>query len=160
MLKRELRRITPHPEPSRRDNNISSPTLPQDPNLSRFTPQEVDLETDFEARKTTRVSREIIGNVDTRNIITGSRTRRPASRRHEAYLADLQMPERFPGFYDALAVGIDHDNRAHRDNLAEPPKNRRELKKHPQKDGFAEAADREIRELFEKRTFEYLKENK
>jgi Reverse transcriptase (RNA-dependent DNA polymerase) len=131
----------------------------QDPNLSRFTPgstHEVDLESEFETRDTTLAPKEIIGNVDTRNIVKGSRTRRPASRRYEAYLADLQVPERFPGFYDAFAIGIDHDNRPHRDNLAEPPKNWRELKKHPQKDGFAEAADREIRELLEKKTFEYV----
>ena len=60
---------------SRRDNNVSSPTLPQDPNLPRFTPEsthEVDPESEFEARDTTRASREIIGGADTRNIVAGS----------------------------------------------------------------------------------------
>ena len=95
-----------------------------DPDLLRFTPEsthEVDPELEFEVRNTTRASREIIGDVDTRNIVTGSRTRRPASRCHEAYLADLQVPEQFPGFYDAFAVGMDHDDGLHRDNLAKPP---------------------------------------
>ena len=64
------------------------------------------------------------------------------------------MSEQFPGFYDAFAVGMDHDDRLHRDNLAKPPQNWRELQKHPQKDGFAEAVDREIRELLEKKTLE------
>jgi len=148
-------------EPNRRDNNASSPTMPQeDPYVPMFTPEsthEVDPESEFEAR---HASREIIGDVDPRNIVTGSRTRRPTSRRREAYVTDLQVPEEFPGFYDAFAIGLGHTNRLHHDNLPPPPKNWREMQSHPQKEGFLDAANREISELQGKETFKYVERPK
>ena len=94
-----------------------------------------------------------------RYIVTGSRTRRPTSRRREAYVTDLQVPEEFPGFYDAFAIGLSYTSRLHQDNLPPPPKNWREMQSHPQK-GFLDAANREISELQGKETFKYVERPK
>ena len=52
---------------------------------------------------------EIFGNPeDPRNIVTGTRTRRPKPR-NEAYTADLANPEQMPAYYAAFALGVNED---------------------------------------------------
>ena len=101
-------------------------------------------------------TKEIIADIDERNIIQGSRRRKPTSRRREAFLAELDKPEELPGFYSAFATGTTHRDRIHRDQLPPEPKNWRSLLAHPYRKEFKEAADKEIAELKEKDTFIYV----
>jgi hypothetical protein len=101
-------------------------------------------------------TREIIADIDERNIVQGPRRHRPTSRRREAYLAELSKPAELSGFYSAFATGVTYSDRIHSNQLPPEPKNWRNLLTHPYHKEFKEAAEREIAELKEKDTFIYV----
>ena len=74
---------------------------------------------------------EIFGNPeDPRNIVEGSRTRRP-KQRNEAYAADLAHPEQMPAYYSAFALGIlEGKPKIHEKDLPPPPRFWKDLQRH------------------------------
>ena len=104
-------------------------------------------------------SQEIVGDIDPKNIISGSRRRQPASRRREAYATSVATTDNFSGFYATFSTGLlqSHSTPIHRDQLAPEPRNWRDMLKHGCRDGFLDAAQQEIKELTEKKTFKHVK---
>ena len=104
-------------------------------------------------------SQEIVGDIDPKNIISGSRRRQPASRRREAYATSVATIDNFSGFYATFSTGLlqSHSSSIHRDQLAPEPRNWRDMLKHGCRDGFLDAAQQEIKELTEKKTFKHVK---
>ncbi|OXV09936.1 hypothetical protein Egran_02301 [Elaphomyces granulatus] len=102
--------------------------------------------------------KEICGDIDESNIVKGPRTRKP---RREAYLVELTKPPAslsgyLSAFTTSLMKGKTNDiseKQIHREQLPPTPRSWKELMKHPQKDGFTAAADKEYHELQEKNTF-------
>ncbi|OXV05135.1 hypothetical protein Egran_07097, partial [Elaphomyces granulatus] len=106
------------------------------------------------------LSKEIIGDIDARNIISGPRQRQSTSRRREAYATSLATIDSFSGFYATFSTGLVHSGNSspmHQNQLAPAPKNWRDMLKHSCKDGFLEAAQREIQELTAKKTFKHVR---
>ena len=104
-------------------------------------------------------SQEVIGDIDPSNIIEGPRTRKPA--RRDAYLSDLATPESFPGYRAAFHAGVNFENqKLHRDQLPKPPQNWKQLLKHPHKDGFLAAAQKEYKDLNRRNTFQTVPKTK
>ena len=143
------------PTPSSSSRQTSRiPESPYDPHQDMF------YESDNDENR--RPTREIIGNVDERNILTGPRHR---NRRRATYIADLQVLDDFPGFYSAFTTGAMLQNpcltdKPHRDRLPAEPKSWREMQRHPLKERFTAAANREISELLGKQTFKYVERPK
>jgi hypothetical protein len=50
--------------------------------------------------------KEIIEDLNTRNIIQSPRKRRPTSHHHEAYIMDLQSVDKASGFYSAFSTRV------------------------------------------------------
>ena len=100
--------------------------------------------------------RDIEGNVDASHIVTGSRTRKTRDNRY-AY-ATVSAEDEPPTVLQAFATGLyaEKPQQRHRDDLLPPPRNWKDVMKHPFRDAFVEAARREIKGLEEKGTFRAL----
>jgi hypothetical protein len=107
-----------------------------------------------------RAPRDINGDVDTGNIISGRRTRRP--RRDDdytAYVTTIDEDEEPPAFLHAFAAGLyaeKPDSRRHRDDLPEPPKHWKDVMNHPFQEGFLAAMKKELDSLTQKSTYEVV----
>ena len=99
--------------------------------------------------------REIIGNVDSANVVQGSRTRRPTEKaRRQAYFTALDQPEELPGYHAAFAAGFQYGrDRLHRDQMPPPPRSWKDLQTHPYREGFQTAATKEYQDLERRNTF-------
>jgi transposase InsO family protein len=136
---------TPSPTPFR--SELSSPK----------SPEGEDYESAQEENHEPPPRREITSDVDTRNIITGPRQRRPTSRRREAYVTDLNMTEEAPGFFAAFSTGVlDTTLQPHRDEVPPEPENWKDMLKHPCKEDFLAGARLEVSELTSKKTFRHV----
>ena len=62
----------------------------------------------------------------------------------------LQELEKFCAYFSAFAIGL---RRLHRDQLPLPPRSWRELQRHPNREGFLAAAEKEYRDLERRQTF-------
>jgi hypothetical protein len=77
-------------------------------------------------------SREIRGDVGESNVVEASRTRKPTFKASSSYAAAFQQ---------AFSVRIAHqDPSLHRERLPPPPRNWREILRHPHREGFSKAA--------------------
>jgi len=99
---------------------------------------------------------EISGNLDPRNILQGSRTRR------SAYTTALQHTDKLVGYYSSFSTTRKAVNTKppHRDTLPPPPNSWKQMLKHPHSIQFRKAADKEFNALLEKGTFEYIEKSK
>jgi hypothetical protein len=98
-------------------------------------------------------SREISADVSESNIIEGPRTRKRSDRR-QAYLTDLQNANELPAFYATFGTGLTTGTkRYHRDELPSPPKSWAQMLRHPHKEGFLAAAQKEYTEVDERHTW-------
>ena len=112
-------------------------------------PEETTLATRSQLQK---APRDINLNIDESNIIKG-RTR---NARREAYTADLEHPDKYPGYHAAFTAGLEHNKRQsqlHRDNLPPPLQSWKKLQKHPYKEGFLAAANKEYQDLERRNTW-------
>src|SRR2546423_2508393 len=102
-----------------------------------------------------RPSKEIVGKVGSRNVVQGSRIRRPTEKaRPQAYFTDLDRPEELPGYHAAFAAGIQYGrSRLHRDKMPPPPRTWKDLQTHPYREGFQTAATKEYKDLERRNTF-------
>ena len=103
-----------------------------------------------------KAPRDINLDLDESNIIEGRTRTSAANARREAYIADLQNPETYPGFQAAFTAGIEYkkqESQLHRDNLPPPPKSWKKLQKHPYKEGFLAAAKKEYQDLERRNTW-------
>jgi hypothetical protein len=100
---------------------------------------------------------EIIGDPqDPRNIVEGSRTRRP-KQRYEAYAADLANPEQLPAYHSAFALGVKEGKpKIHEKDLPPPPRSWKELKRHRYGKEFEQAAEKEYQAVKGRGTFEIV----
>ena len=97
-------------------------------------------------RNTAPRAQEISSDFSEENIIA-NRTRH----RQQAYLTVLQQPEQLYAYFSAFAIGL---RRLHRDQLPPPPRSWRELQRHPNREGFLAAAEKEYQDLERRRTFQ------
>jgi hypothetical protein len=98
---------------------------------------------------------EISGNLDSRNIIQGTRTRR------SAYATALKQTNELVGYYASFNTALKTVNTKppHRDMLPPPPKSWKQMLKHQYSSEFTKAADKEFNALVNKGTFEYIHES-
>jgi hypothetical protein len=79
-------------------------TTPAPPESSQQAP--ADISTAPIAPDRPQPRQEIIGDLqDPRNIVEGSRTRRP-KQRNKAYAADLAYLEQLPAYHSAFTLGV------------------------------------------------------
>jgi hypothetical protein len=90
-------------------------------------------------------AQEISSDFSEDNIIA-ERTRH----RRQAYMTALQEPEKLDAYLSAFTIGL---RRVHREQLPPPPRSWKELLKHPQREGFRAAAEKEYRDLERRQTF-------
>jgi IS30 family transposase len=145
---------------------LLTPDATPDPR-NQQEPQERQLQTELELSVSTgaesleaipevsepRPVRQIGLDLDEANIVEGPRTRKPSSRRREAYLTQLEKPEIMTGYLTAFAVALNQPKPLSQESLPPPPKNWREMLNHPHRDGFMKAAQVEYRELETRGTF-------
>src|SRR6266536_4460747 len=94
-----------------------------------------------------------IGGLEPRNMITGRR-------RRGGLFTQIRNSSVLSAFYAAFnSTGPTIHHRPHRDTLPPPPRSYTAIQRHIQKNGFRAAADKEIRTLQEKNTFEYVDES-
>ncbi|KAJ5101017.1 hypothetical protein N7456_007069 [Penicillium angulare] len=100
-----------------------------------------------------RAPRDIDGDVDERNIITGSRVRKP---KEFSFYTDNSYED---GTLSAFATGLNEarsHTKAHKDELPPAPENWREMMKHPYREGFLEASALELKTLQRKETYQVI----
>jgi hypothetical protein len=105
-------------------------------------------ETTHSDRKPGHKNSEISSDISENLIITTQRTRKLP--RRYAYLTTLQKPEKLQAYLAAFASGL---ARPHRNQLPPEPRSWRELQRHPYRDGFRAAAEKEYRDLERHQTF-------
>jgi Reverse transcriptase (RNA-dependent DNA polymerase) len=100
---------------------------------------------------------EIIGDLqDPRNIVEGSRTRRP-KQRNEAYAADLANPEQLPAYHSAFALGVNEGKpKIHEKDLPPPPRFWKELQRYRYGKEFEKAAEKEYQAINDRGTFKIV----
>ena len=126
---------------------IGLPTPEETPEPQQKTPEPQQPQT----------SRTIVGDVIDAHIVEGPRARRASSKaRKQAHFADLERLDELPGYYAAFATGL-QCGRLHRDQLPPLPRTWQEMLKHPHKDGFLAAADKEYKDLERRGTFKVVK---
>ncbi|KAJ6094488.1 hypothetical protein N7467_002001 [Penicillium canescens] len=98
--------------------------------------------------------RDINGDLDEANIVSGSR-RRSAKRDDAFAYATMEEP---PAFLHAFAAALYAEKpiRRHRDDLPDPPKHWKDVMNHPFQQGFLAAMRREIDSLTEKETYKVV----
>jgi hypothetical protein len=98
--------------------------------------------------------RDINGDVEEANIVTGPRRR--LARRDGAFA--YATIEETPGFLHAFAAALyaEKPMRRHRDNLPDSPKHWKDVMNHPYREGFLAAMRREIDSLTEKETYKVV----
>jgi hypothetical protein len=114
-----------------------------------------DMEAEMQLQAGLLAPRDINGDVDKANIVTGSRRRAP--KRDEAFAyTNAVIASEPPAFLHAFAAGLyaEKPTRRHRDDLPEPPKHFKDVMNHPFQEGFLAAMRKEIDSLTEKATFE------
>jgi hypothetical protein len=122
----------------------ATPDPPSPPPLPDPTP---------ELSQRPRPSREIFGEVGAVNLAEGTRIRKASTRRQE-YEESLKRRDDHAALHATYAAALRlPDPRAHRDQLPPPPRNWKEAQKHPRRDGFVAAAQREYQALEAKGTF-------
>ncbi|KAJ6061516.1 uncharacterized protein N7446_005636 [Penicillium canescens] len=98
--------------------------------------------------------RDINGDLDEANIMSGPR-RRSAKRDDAFAYATMEEP---PAFLHAFAAALYAEKpiRRHRDDLPDPPKHWKDVMNHPFQQGFLAAMRREIDSLTEKETYKVV----
>jgi hypothetical protein len=89
---------------------------------------------------------EIRSDILPDHIVDGTRSRK----RKEAYATLLQQPHLNEAIYAAFMTGT---KRTHRDDLPPPPKNWKDLQKHPHRTGFEAALRKEYQAIEDRGTF-------
>ena len=157
--------ITPEmtPEPTSRSNDhdlVHAPPVPATRYYEpRHAPEGRNLRDALELSRaqpsneapneTTALERprlEIRSDILPDHIVNGPRSRK----RKEAYATLLQQPHLNEAIYAAFMTGT---RRIHRDELPPPPKNWRELQKHPHRAGFNAAMRKEYQAVADRGTF-------
>ena len=72
-----------------------------------------------------KAPRDINGNIDKSHIIEGRTCTNTANTRRNAYIADLERLDEYPGYQAAFIAGLEHNKRQsqlHRDSLPPPPR--------------------------------------
>lgn len=116
--------------------------------------QQVDSDEEAEMQLLAGLApRDINGDVDETNIISGSRRRQP--KRDDAYSYVAMEP---PAYLHAFAAGLyaEKPTRRHRDDLPELPRNWKDVMNHPFQEGFLAAMRKEIESLTRKATFDII----
>jgi hypothetical protein len=98
-----------------------------------------------EDRKPGYKNNEVSADVSEDLILTDRRRRC-----QRVYLSALQEPERLQAFSSAFASGL---KRPHRNQLPSEPRSWKELQRHPHREGFLAAAEKEYRDLERQQTF-------
>jgi hypothetical protein len=100
--------------------------------------------------------RDIVGDISSRNIVSGSRRQ---SSRDTSNLA-FSVDDDEEGVLAAFATGLNGSHshtRTHRDELPPEPQNWREMMSHPFNEGFLAAAGLEVKTIERKGTFEVVR---
>ena len=118
-------RLTPTPPKSVSTPSGSTPATPPD------APDAPDVPDAPIAPQRRQPRQEIFGNPeDPRNIIEGSRTRRP-KQRNKTYAADLARPEQMLAYHSAFALGIlEGKPKIHEKDLLPLPRFWKDLQRH------------------------------
>ena len=95
---------------------------------------------------------EISGELDPRNVIQGSRTRR------SAHATALKQTDELVGYFSSFSTARKaiSTKPPHRDILPPPPKSWKQMLKHQYSNEFKKAADKEFNALLNKGTFDYV----
>jgi hypothetical protein len=135
-------------------------TFPEKFTELQESPEETTIivSSNFEQDATGRKSRDKSQGVDTSNIISERRTRKPATRR-DAYLAALDSVTELTGYHSAFMAGPLIKLQPHRTELPEPPKNWKSLESHPHVTGFKQAAHKEYTNLESRGTWQIVEES-
>ncbi len=115
-------------------------------------------ETPIAKQSKQRAPQDINLDIDESNIVDEPRHRKKsANARGQAHAALIATTSRLSSYYSSFAVGIfqkaETSEQLHRDKLPPPPKNWKELQKHPHKQGFLGAANKEYDQLKKRNTF-------
>ena len=132
--------------------------------LANDQPQEPqELDSDDEAEQQLQADllapRDINGDVEEANIITGPRRR--AAKRDDAYAYSTMIEP--PAYLHAFAAGLYSEkpiSRRHRDDLPELPKHWKDVINHPFQEGWLAAMRKEIDGLTSKGTFDVVERPK
>lgn len=162
--------ISPSPTPSVQPVQVSEPRTAPEPipgavpappdhdsqdQLAEHLQRELSAATPI--RETRTAPRDIVGDVSSRNIVSGSRKRRSRDISNLAFSADDEEIEE--GVLAAFATGLNGSHshtRTHRDELPPEPQNWREMMNHPFNEGFLAAAGLEVKTIEWKGTFEVI----
>ncbi|KAJ5748146.1 uncharacterized protein N7511_009842 [Penicillium nucicola] len=113
-----------------------------------------DEEAELQLQAGLLAPRNISGNIEEGNIISGPRRRQ--AKRDDAYAYSAIAITEPPAYLHAFAAGL-YANRPikrHRDDLPELPKHWKDVINHPFQEGFLAAMRKEINSLTEKATFD------
>jgi hypothetical protein len=135
-----------------------APTDPIPQGLSQSGQALEDMPTASIAPDRHQPQQEIFGDPeDPRNIVEGSRTRRP-KQRNEAYAADLAHPEQLPAYHSAFALGVkDGKPKIHEKDLPPPPRSWKELQRHRYGKEFQQAAEKEYQAVNNRGVFKIVR---
>jgi hypothetical protein len=155
--------VTPEvtPEPISPDlSDAHNTTFPGNSTETQETQEETTIvvSTNFEQDATVQRSRDRSQGVDTSNIISEPRTRKPTARK-AAYLSALDTVTELTGYHTAFMAGAQIKVQPHRTELPEPPKRWRDLETHPHAQGFKQAALKEYTELESRGTWQIVDES-
>ncbi|KAJ5290653.1 uncharacterized protein N7443_010906 [Penicillium atrosanguineum] len=138
--------------------NQSCETRPQKPSSASNKPTQIIT------RERERAPRDINGDVNADNIVSGRRTRRARQDNdYAAYTTRIDEEEEPPAFLHAFAAGLyaeKPDSRRHRDDLPEPPKHWKDVINHPFQEGFLAAMRKELDSLAQKETYDVVERPK
>jgi len=145
---------TPPIEISQPDQGVESPEYEaRDLATNSGTDDELEKQLQDELMQPTQ---EIFGDVDTSNIISGKRSRRPKA--DNDYAAHTVIhDEEPPAMLAAFAAGLyaeKPESRRHRDDLPPLPKHWKDVINHPFQEGFMAAMRKELDSLRQKQTYE------
>lgn len=143
----------PYPQQMLTPQSMQSLDTPQTPESE----QEQLEEAPEELQAPLDILNPISADLDARNIVEQSRTRKPSARAQGYAVALLQAhSDKIPQFHAAFTAGI-IKSKIHRDQLPPPPTSWRALLKHPHAEGFKHAAKLEYEALKSKDTFKIIR---
>jgi hypothetical protein len=149
--------ISPSPTPLPEQDPRGVPLDP-DPQDQPAEQLQRELVTAVPTRETRTAPRDIVGNVSPRNIVSGSRMRKPKDMSDWAMFAGGD-DENQEGILAAFATGINSSHsytKSHRDELPPEPQNWRDMMNHPFCEGFLAAAGLEVKTIERKGTFDVI----
>ena len=115
---------------------------------SQLPPAELEDPSEDEDPRPGYKNNEVSSDISEDLILTNRRRRR-----QRVYLSALQEPEKLPAYSAAFASGL---KRPHRNQLPPEPRSWKELQRHPHRDGFLAAAEKEYRDLERCKTFRHI----